>query len=76
MLDARWTVVFRSISWVRRSTSRESLALKEGVKRHAIEGFEVPIFEPAKTIVDGFPHRNKIGLDIVLEGLREGMRTN
>ena len=50
-------------------------ALNEGVKRHLIEGIEVPIFEPAKTIVDCFRYRNKIGLDIALEGLREGLRT-
>lgn len=50
-------------------------ALTEGVKRHLIEGIEVPIFEPAKTIVDCFRYRNKIGLDIALEGLREGLRT-
>lgn len=52
-----------------------SRALKEGVKRHLIDGIEVPIFEPAKTIVDCFRYRNKIGLDIALEGLREGLRT-
>jgi len=52
-----------------------SQALGEGVKRHLIEGIEVPIFEPAKTIVDCFRYRNKIGLDIALEGLREGLRT-
>lgn len=52
-----------------------SQALNEGVKRHSIEGIEVPIFEPAKTIVDCFRYRNKIGLDIALEGLREGLRT-
>ena len=50
-------------------------ALNEGVKRYPIEGIEVPIFEPAKTIVDCFRYRNKIGLDIALEGLREGLRT-
>jgi predicted transcriptional regulator of viral defense system len=50
-------------------------ALKEGVKRHLIEGIEVPIFEPAKIVVDCFRYRNKIGLDIALEGLREGLRT-
>ena len=49
--------------------------LREGVKRHRIEGIEVPIFEPAKTIVDCFRYRNKIGMDIALEGLREGLRT-
>ncbi|MEZ5936199.1 MAG: type IV toxin-antitoxin system AbiEi family antitoxin domain-containing protein [Alphaproteobacteria bacterium] len=52
-----------------------SQALREGVKRHLIEGIEVPIFEPAKTIIDCFRYRNKIGLDIALEGLREGLRT-
>ena len=52
-----------------------SRALKEGVKRHLIDGIEVPIFEPAKTIVDCFRYRNKIGLDIAMEGLREGLRT-
>jgi predicted transcriptional regulator of viral defense system len=52
-----------------------SRALREGVKRHLIEGIEVPIFEPAKTIVDCFRYRNKIGLSIALEGLREGLRT-
>jgi predicted transcriptional regulator of viral defense system len=52
-----------------------SRALREGVKRHPIEGIEVPIFEPAKTIVDCFRYRNKIGLSFALEGLREGLRT-
>ena len=49
-------------------------ALAGGVKCHLIEGIEVPIFEPAKSIVDCFRYRNKIGLDIALEGLREGLR--
>jgi len=50
-------------------------ALAGGVKRHPIEGIEVPVFEPAKSIVDCFRYRNKIGLDIALEGLREGLRS-
>lgn len=48
--------------------------LREGVERHEIEGVEVKVFEPAKTIVDCFRYRNKIGLDIALEGLKEGLR--
>ncbi len=52
-----------------------SHALAGGVRRHLIEGIEVPIFEPAKSIVDSFRYRNKIGLDIALEGLREGLRS-
>ena len=49
--------------------------LAGGVKRHLIEGIEVPLFEPAKSIVDCFRYRNKIGLDIAMEGLREGLRS-
>lgn len=52
-----------------------SHALKEGVRQHPIDGIDVPIFEPAKTIVDCFRYRNKIGLDLALEGLREALRT-
>ena len=48
-------------------------ALTGGVKRHLIEGIEIPVFEPAKSIVDCFRYRNKIGLDIALEGLREAL---
>src|SRR3546814_1250576 len=62
-----------------RSTRTDTLfpytTLFRSVKRHLIDGIEVPIFEPAKTIVDCFRYRNKIGLDIALEGLREGLRT-
>ena len=55
------------------SFSGESLA--GGVKRHPIDdGIEVPIFEPDKSIFNCFRYRNKIGLDIALEGLREGLR--
>ncbi len=49
------------------------LNLTRGVERHLVDGIEVPIYEPAKTIVDCFRYRNKIGLDIALEGLREGL---
>ena len=41
---------------------------------YMIENIEVPVYNPAKTIVDCFRYRNKIGLDLALEGLREGLR--
>lgn len=50
------------------------LALTEGVVRHRIEGVEVPITEPTRTIVDCFRYRAKVGLDVAMEGLREGLR--
>ena len=49
-------------------------ALSEGVERHRIEGIEVAITDPARTIVDCFRYRTKIGIDVALEGLREGLR--
>jgi hypothetical protein len=49
-------------------------ALTEGVERHRIENINVPITDPARTIVDCFRYRTKIGLDVAMEGLREGLR--
>jgi predicted transcriptional regulator of viral defense system len=49
-------------------------ALTEGVERHRVETIEVPITDPARTIVDCFRYRAKVGLDVAMEGLREGLR--
>ena len=49
-------------------------ALTEGVERHRIESVDVPITDPARTIVDCFRYRTKVGLDVAMEGLREGLR--
>lgn len=49
--------------------------LVDGVKRHRIEGMQVSITTPARTVVDCFRYRNKIGLDVALEALREGLRS-
>lgn len=50
-------------------------ALREGVEEHVIEGVTVHITNPAKTVADCFKYRNKIGLDVALEALREGWRS-
>ena len=49
-------------------------ALKDGVVRHLIEGVAVPITNPVRSIVDCFRYRSKVGLDVAMEGLREGLR--
>ena len=49
-------------------------ALTEGVERRTIEGVTVPIYNIAKTVADCFKYRNKIGLDVALEALREAWR--
>jgi predicted transcriptional regulator of viral defense system len=49
-------------------------AMTEGVERYSIQSHQVPITDPARTIVDCFRYRNKIGIDVAMEGLREGIR--
>lgn len=46
-------------------------ALTEGVEHHEIDHVPVPITSPAKTVVDCFKYRNKIGLDVAVEALRD-----
>lgn len=48
------------------------VALAEGVERLHIDGVEVPVFNAARTVVDCFRFRNKIGLEVALEALRDG----
>jgi len=47
-------------------------SLHSGVETHSIEGVPIKVFNPAKTVVDCFKYRGKIGLDVALEALREG----
>ena len=49
-------------------------ALTEGVKSHIIDGIPVVIYQPAKTVADCFKYRNKIGLDVALEALKDCLR--
>ncbi len=41
-----------------------------GVQTHKIDGAQVRIYSPEKTIADCFKYRNKIGLDTAIEGLK------
>jgi hypothetical protein len=50
-------------------------ALTHGVETHEVEGATVKVYSLAKTVADLFKYRNKIGLDIALESLREALRT-
>ncbi len=66
----RPTISYPPIRFVRFS----GWAMTEGVETYPIQSRKVPITNPARTIVDCFRYRNKIGLDIAMEGLREGIR--
>lgn len=49
-------------------------ALAAGVEMHRIDGAAVRVTSVAKTVADCFKFRNKIGLDVALEALREARR--
>ncbi len=49
--------------------SQESF--QNGIEIHNIEGIEVKVYCPAKTVADCFKYRNKIGLDVALEALKD-----
>ncbi len=49
-------------------------AFTEGVETHEVEGQELRVYGPAKTVADCFKYRNKVGLEVALEALRDGWR--
>ncbi len=48
-------------------------ALTGGIEEHEVEGVKVKVFNVAKTVADCFKHRNKIGVDIAVEALRDSL---
>jgi predicted transcriptional regulator of viral defense system len=49
-------------------------SLTEGVEKHKVDGVEIQVYNPAKTIADCFKFRNQIGLEIAIEALKHGIR--
>ena len=49
--------------------------LTYAVETQKIQGIQVRITSPARTIVDCFRYRKRIGLDVALEALRDGLRS-
>ena len=50
-------------------------AFSEGVEKKETEGGSFYVYNLAKTIVDLFRLRNKVGLDVALEALSEGLKS-
>ncbi|MEO6194406.1 MAG: type IV toxin-antitoxin system AbiEi family antitoxin domain-containing protein [Thermoanaerobaculia bacterium] len=46
-------------------------ALTSGIETHHIQGGEIRVYSPAKTVADCFKYRNKIGLDVAMEALKD-----
>lgn len=49
-------------------------ALTTGIDEHEVEGVAVRVTSPARTVVDCFRFRNKIGVDVAVEALRDYRR--
>jgi predicted transcriptional regulator of viral defense system len=45
-----------------------------GLEAHEVEGALIKVYSVARTVVDLFRYRNKIGIDVALEALKEGWR--
>lgn len=57
-----------------RVTRFSGAALTDGIEIHRIEGVEVRVYSAAKTVADCFKYRNKIGIDVAVEALRDFSR--
>ena len=49
-------------------------SLSEGIEKQSVEGVTVRVYSAAKTVADCFKFRNKIGLDIAIEALKDCLR--
>jgi len=49
-------------------------SLSEGVEKHTVEGVPVRVYSAAKTVADCFKFRNKVGLDVAIEALKDSLR--
>jgi predicted transcriptional regulator of viral defense system len=49
-------------------------SLTGGIENHQVEGVPVRVYSAAKTVADCFKFRNKIGLDVAIEALKDSLR--
>jgi predicted transcriptional regulator of viral defense system len=49
-------------------------SLTEGIDKHQVEGVTVRVYSTAKTVAECFKFRNKIGLDVANEALKDCLR--
>ena len=48
-------------------------SLTEGIEKHKVEGVPIRVYSVAKTVADCFKFRNKIGLDVAIEALKDSL---
>jgi len=57
-----------------RVTRFSGAALSEGIETHRLEKVDVRVYSAAKTVADCFKYRNKVGVDVAVEALRDFSR--
>jgi len=77
--QARWPIVrihvARVVAAVNAAVVRISgNALTDGIEEHDVEGVRARITSPARTVVDCFKFRSKVGVDVAVEALRDYRR--
>lgn len=58
------------VSWV------TGAARTEGIEEHRVEGVMIRVYSAAKTVADCFKYRNKVGIDVAVEALRDFNKTH
>lgn len=49
-------------------------SLTEGIENHKVEGVAIRVYSVAKTVADCFKFRNKVGIDVAIEALKDALR--
>lgn len=76
-----WLAIDRKARKPRRLPAKASIVrfsgqmLSYGVITQSMQGVRVLITNPARTVVDCFRYRNKVGLDVAMEALRDAVRS-
>lgn len=70
-LNARMPTIANPVVEVVRASGR---SLTTGVETRNIEGVDVRITTPPKTVADCFRYRSRVGLDVALEAMRDYLR--
>ncbi len=51
-------------------------AFSMGIETHKIDGVDIQVYSPAKTVADCFKFRNRLGLDVAIEALKFALSRN
>lgn len=69
--DRKPTLEYPALKVVRYGDERFEIGLED----HQVEGTRIRVYSVARTVVDLFSYRNKVGLDVALEALMDGWKS-